>query len=231
VSRDSASNATGNRQAVAECGFPGYCVPIARTRGCGHRSRRTVVAVLLVGAGMLGLTAAAAQSGTPVLYGDTFLLSGSVEESGAGLAVVILARPHGRADYGEVARVRTTTGGRWRYTARPAIRTLYRAQVGRLLSTPVAVDVEPRIVFRRTRGRFIARVRAGRSLAGKFVVLQQRTTGGWRDVRRLVLDETASTTFRFPPPPTRTQIRLRMPRSQVGPGYVPATGPVFTFIG
>jgi hypothetical protein len=181
---------------------------------------------------MLGLAAAAAaQSDTPLLYGDTFLLSGSVEEGEAGLVVVILARPHGRRDYSEVARVRTTTGGRWRYTARPAIRTLYRAQVGTLLSTPVAVDVEPRIVFRRGRGRFIARVRAGRSLAGKFVVLQQRTTGGWRDVRRLVLDEKAATTFTFPPPPTRTQIRLRMPRSQVGPGYVPATGPVFTFIG
>jgi hypothetical protein len=217
---------------MAECGFPGYCVLIGTTRGCGERRRRTAVTVLLVGAGVLGLAAdAAAQSDTPLLYGDTFLLSGSVEEGEAGLTVVILARPHGRANYSEVARVRTSAGGRWRYTARPAIRTLYRAKVGRLLSTPVAVDVEPRIIFRRTRGRFTARVRAGRSLAGKFVVLQQRTSGGWRDVRRVVLDETASATFTFPPPPTRTQIRLRMPRSQVGPGYVPATGPVFTFIG
>jgi hypothetical protein len=217
---------------MAECGFPGYCASIGRTRGCGERRRRTAVAVLLVGAGMLGLVVtAAAQSDTPLLYGDTFLLSGDVEETGAGEVVIILARPHGRADYSEVARVRTTSGGRWRYTARPAIRTLYRARVGRLLSTPVVVDVEPRILFRANRGRFTARVRAGRSLAGKYVVLQQRTSGAWRDVRRLVLDETASVRFRFPAPARRTQIRLRMPRSQVGPGYVAATGPVFTFIG
>ena len=216
---------------MAGCGFPGYCVVIERSRGCGGRCRRTVVTVVLVCVGMLGLvTAAAAQSDTPLLYGDSFLLSGSVEETGAGEVVIILARPHGRGDYNEVARVRTTTGGRWRYNARPAIRTLYRAQVGRLLSTPVAVDVEPRIVLRASRGRFTARVRAGRSLAGKFVVLQQRTSGGWRDLRRLVLDKAASVRFTFPPPATRTQIRLRMPRSQAGPGYVAATGPVFTFI-
>jgi hypothetical protein len=217
---------------MVECGFPGYCVLIETSTGCGGKCRRTATAVLLVLAGALGLVAAAtAQSDTPLLYGDTFLLSGSVEETGAGVAVIILARPHGRAAYSEVARVRTTSGGRWRYNARPAIGTLYRAQVGRLLSTPVAVDVEPRILLRANRGRFTARVRAGRSLAGKFVVLQQRTSGGWRDVRRLVLDETASIRFTFPPPATRTQIRLRMPRSQVGPGYVAATGPVFTFIG
>lgn len=217
---------------MAECGFPGYCVVIQRSRGCGGRCRCTAVTVVLVSVGMLGLvTAAAAQSDTPLLYGDSFLLSGNVEEGGAGEVVIILARPHGRAGYNEVARVRTTSGGRWRYSARPAIRTLYRAQVGRLLSTPVAVDVEPRIIFRANRGRFTARVRSGRSLAGKYVVLQQRTSGGWRDLRRLVLDEAASVRFTFPPPATRTQIRLRMPRSQVGPGYVASTGPVFTFIG
>jgi hypothetical protein len=217
---------------MAGCAFPGYCVLIETRRGRGQRCRLTAVTAVLVSGGVLGLVATAdAQSDTPLLYGDSFLLSGDVEETGAGEVVTILARPHGRANYNEVARVRTTSGGRWRYNARPAIRTLYRAQVGRLLSTPVAVDVEPRILFRASRGRFTARVRAGRSLAGKFVVLQQRTTGGWRDVRRLILDERASVRFTFPPPATRTQIRLRLPRSQAGPGYVAATGPVFTFIG
>jgi hypothetical protein len=175
-------------------------------------------------------TAAAQEADEAVLYGDTFVLSGSVENEGAGILVILLARPHGRAEYREAARVRTTTGGRWRYTARPGIRTLYRARVGRVESPPVAVDVEPRIRLLLSRGRFTASVRAARSFSGKFVVLQARTSGPWRDVRRLVLDDRSQTTFTFAQPSTRTQIRVRMPSSQVGPGYVAARSPVFTLL-
>lgn len=180
--------------------------------------------------GLVGAVAAAAAD-EAVLYGDTFLLSGTVEREGAGRLVIVLARPHGRAAYSEVGRVRTTAGGRWRYTARPLIRTLYRARIGRLQSTPVVVDVEPRIRLRLTRGRFAASVRAARSFSGKFVVLQRRTSGPWRDLRRLVLDARSATTFTVAPRPTRTQIRLVMPGSQVGPGYVAARSPVFTLTG
>jgi hypothetical protein len=173
--------------------------------------------------------AAAQSSGGAVLYGDTFLLSGSVDREGAGRVVIVLARPHGRASYSEVGRVRTTAGGRWRYTARPSIRTLYRARIGRLQSTPVPVDVEPRIALRAARGRFTATVRAARSFAGKFVVLQRRTRGtGWQYDRRLVLGEGSVARFTFGHSSTRTQIRLLMPGSQVGPGYVAARSPVIT---
>lgn len=183
--------------------------------------------------GVLGTVGAAAAPGSSeaVLYGDTFLLSGSVEKEGAGVVVIVLARPHGQASYSEVARVRTSAGGRWRYTARPAIRTLYRARIGRLLSAPVLVDVEPRIVLRAAGGRFTARVRAARSLSGRFVVLQRRTSGPWQNVRRLALDDRSTVAFTFGRPSTRTQIRLLMPRSQVGPGYVAAQSPVFTLLG
>jgi hypothetical protein len=165
-----------------------------------------------------------------VLYGDTFLLNGTVDREGAGLVVIVSARPHGRSEYREVARVRTTAGGRWRYTARPAIRTLYRARIGRLLSTPVAVDVEPRITLRGSRGRFAVSVRAARPFSGKFVLLQRRTTGPWESVRRLVLDDRSATSFTFGHSSTRTQIRVFMPTSQVGPGYVAARSPVFTLL-
>jgi phage tail tape-measure protein len=163
-----------------------------------------------------------------VLYGDTFVLSGSVNRTGAGAVVIVLARPHGRANYSEVGRVRTTAGGRWRYVARPGIRTVYRAQIGRLRSTPVSVDVEPRIALRGNGASFTARVRAARSFAGKFVVLQERTSGPWRPLRRLVLDDRSETRFTSEVTATRRQLRLFMPRSQVGPGYVAARGPVIT---
>jgi hypothetical protein len=181
---------------------------------------------------VVGVVAAAAapRPADAVLYGDTFLLSGTVEGEGAGSVVIVLARPHGQAAYKEVARVRTTTGGRWRYTARPAIRTLYRARIGRLRSGPVVVDVEPRISLRLSRGRFSATVRAARSFSGKFVVLQRRTGGPWRNERRLVLDANSATSFTYGPTSTRTQIRLLMPRSEVGSGYVAARSPVFTIL-
>ena len=181
---------------------------------------------LVAGAAVVGVSVAAAQAGGAVLYGDTFVLSGSVEDGGAGRVVVVLGRPHGRNSFAEVRRVRTIGGGRWRYSARPRIRTVYRARVGRLLSAPVAVDVEPRIVLGGSGGRFTARVRAARSLAGRFVVLQRRTGGPWMNVRRLVLDKRSST--RFAHTRVGTQIRLLMPRSQAGPGYVAARSAVIT---
>jgi hypothetical protein len=196
--------------------------------------RSAATGALLFGLSTLGVVAVAAaqSSGGAVLYGDTFLLSGSVEREGAGSVVIVLARPHGRAAYSEVGRVRTTAGGRWRYSARPSIRTLYRARIGRLQSTPVRVDVEPRIDLRGTRGRFTAKVRAARSFAGRFVVLQRRTSGTrWQYVRRLVLGEGSVASFTFGQSSTRTQIRLLMPSSQVGPGYVAARSPVFTLLG
>jgi hypothetical protein len=188
---------------------------------------RIAVIALVAAAAAVGVSMAAAQAGA-LLYGDTFVLSGSVEDGGAGRTVVVLARPHGRKSFGEVARVRTTAGGRWRYSARPSIRTVYRARIGRLLSAPVAVDVEPRIVLQGDRGRFTARVRAARSLAGRFVPLQRRTSGAWEDVRRLVLDDSSSTRFGFTPTRAGTEIRLLMPLSQVGPGYVQARSGVIT---
>ena len=174
------------------------------------------------------LSSSAAQSGAAVLYGDTFLLSGDVEGGRAGQLVVVLARPHGQTDFGEVGRVRSSRGGNWRFHARPRIRTIYRARVGRLLSGRVVVDVEPRIVLRGGRGRFSAQVRGARSFAGKFLVLQRRVSGPWKDARQLVLDDSSSTRFTVKPPAQRTQIRLFMPRSQVGPGYVAARSDVIT---
>jgi hypothetical protein len=171
---------------------------------------------------------AAAQSGGAVLYGDSFLLSGTVEQDGAGVAVVILARAHGSERFRTVARVRTTSGGTWRYNARPSIRTVYRARVEDVLSDPVVVNVEPRIILRGTRGRFTASVRSARSLAGRFVVLQRRRGGPWVGIRRLRLDRRSSTRFVYVPPVGRTDIRLVMPRSQVGPGYVAARSDIIT---
>jgi hypothetical protein len=186
----------------------------------------------LVGtAAFLLLSAGVAQGqGEAVLYGDTFALSGVVEDEGAGRLVNVLARPHGRAGYTQIARVRTTAGGRWRYAARPAIRTFYRARIGTLQSAPVVVDVEPRIMLRGSGGRFTARVRAARSFSGRFVVLQRRTSGPWQNVRRLVLDNRSATSFGFTEYSRRTQIRLLMPTSQVGPGYVAARSLIFTLI-
>jgi hypothetical protein len=188
--------------------------------------RKASAVTVLSGLSLFAAATAAGQQES-VLYGDSFLLSGRVDGAEAGSVVIVQARPHGRSSYGEVGRVRIDARGRWQYRARPAIRTLYRARIGTLLSTPVTVAVEPRIRLRLSGGRFFASVRAARSFAGKFVVLQQRSGGPWQNVRRLVLGAGSATTFRYTAAGRRLEIRLVMPPSQVGPGYVAARSGLF----
>jgi hypothetical protein len=179
-------------------------------------------------AGSLATTAAAAPPSVP--FGTAFTLSGAVPSKAAGEPVRVFSRSFGQEKFGRIATVTTIAGGHWSYKARPRIRTTYLAAWrGRTTST-VDVRVSPFLDLDLANGVLSVRGRTIRSLAGRFVIVQLRRPGGlWRNVRKVVLDGGSDASTRFSAPLGRSDMRLYMPQSQVGAGYVAGYSPILVF--
>jgi plastocyanin len=154
---------------------------------------------------------------TLVVYGGEVRLTGSISNRRAGQPVEVWAQPHGGQPT-LVARVQTGAGGAFEYVARPQILTGYQVRWRNVSSQPASIQVRPRIAFRRARVRYVARVRAGRSFAGRWVYLQRRTRfHQWVNVRKLTLGPRSGRFFRI----RRTgRYRIFMTVNQAGAGYL-----------
>ena len=187
---------------------------------------RATLAVAFAGA--LAATAAAAPPSVPL--GTAFTLSGDVPSRAAGESVRVLSRSFGQEKFGRIATVTTTAGGHWSYRARPRIRTTYLAAWRGTTTSTLDVRVSPFLDLELANGVLSIRGRTVRSLAGRFVIAQLRRPGGvWRNVRKLVLDSASRASTRFSAPLGRSDIRLYMPQSQVGAGYVAGYSPILVF--
>jgi hypothetical protein len=154
-----------------------------------------------------------------VVFGRQIMLSGGGQ---GGATITILAQSFGDGDFRPIATVRTDGGGRWSYSARPSIRTSYRASAGGAASQPVTVGVRPAVSLIRIRGaRLSTHVGAVKSFAGRLVQLQRLTQGRWVTIRRARLDGNSSAIFRARALPRGTStIRVAMSVNQAGPGYL-----------
>ena len=91
---------------------------------------------------------------------------------------------------------------------------------------PITVKVRPRVGWRvkTASGRlvtFFTKATGARSFGGKFVYLQRRNAfGQWVSLKRVYLGATSSATFRARLPSGRSRVRLFMPATQAGPGYI-----------
>ena len=170
-------------------------------------------------------------SSPAVTYGSAVTLSGVVSNQRAGETVVIHSQACGGATLTRLATVTTTTGGAWRYVAKPSANTTYQAQWKTISSARVSVGVRPRLVLRKlSRARFSVRVSAAQSFAGKVVVLQRfnRSRASWVTVKRVTLRAStlgvaptvvSARTFRANVS-RGLRLRVRMPRTQTGPCYL-----------
>ena len=119
------------------------------------------------------------------------------------------------------------SNGAWQYLARPKIATTYQASWRSRLSTPVTIAVRPRITFTRLRsGRFVARVLAGHSFAGRLVQLQRWNGVRWVTLRRARLGLRSRTEFKATLRKGRSTLRIAFSVNQAGAGYLGATSPV-----
>jgi len=124
-----------------------------------------------------------------VVAGQPSTVAGAVSNQKTGETVTIYGQPYGTASPVQVAVVQTVTGGTYSYTVAPSILTSYFAQWKNVKTSPVSVQVKPKLTFMPHGGRFYAKVVVpDHSFAGRFVYLQRRSIfGQWVTVAKLKL--------------------------------------------
>ena len=158
---------------------------------------------------------------TPIIvHGGETHLQGTVSNARAGEQVTILAQPYGQASYAQVTTVITTANGVFDFIVKPTILTSYQVRWRSATSQPISVQVRPKItLLPGRRGWFLTRVRADRSVAGRWVYLQRRNQfGQWVSVTRYTLGRLSGKLFRIPR--TRGTYRIFMTINQAGAGYL-----------
>lgn len=125
-----------------------------------------------------------------VVAGQPSTLSGTVSNQRPGETVTLFAQPWGAGSPIQLAVLQTQNGGIYSFTATPTILTSYYAQWKTAKTTPVSVQVKPKVSLMPTRrGYFYAQVTvADHSFAGRYVYLQRKSVfGQWVTVGKYKL--------------------------------------------
>jgi hypothetical protein len=141
--------------------------------------------------------------------------------------VTVMARPYGREDFEPVAAT-VTRGGFWRATTRPRIETTYRiyyVEAGSFAfaqrSEDIVEHVRPRVTIRQLGAQsFFTHVRALATHTGKHVKVQRLAGGNWQTIEAVRLSYHSSARFRLSGLPRGSEIRVLLPASEAGPGYL-----------
>jgi hypothetical protein len=165
-----------------------------------------------------------------ITYGSQTTLAGSVTSQQADVKVTVSAQQCGANSFKTLTSVTAATGGAWSTTAKPAVRTDYRAKAGKATSKIVTVQVHPLTTLAKVAAhRFRVRVTAAESLAGRIALFQRRTVTGWTTVKSVVLVQIATgpaptivsgKTFRSGIRRGKT-VRILLTQRQVGTCYLP----------
>ena len=152
-----------------------------------------------------------------VEYGGRLQLRGLFLGRLPGTRVVAQARPAGRKKFVPADSTHSKHNGRFRLVLRPMIGEVVRLRSNTLVGPVFHVHVRPRVILRHRGSTLVARVRAGRSYAGRSVVLQARRHGHWVVVQRIELQKHSRARF-------QSSIHGALVRLAVGrrPGYLPA---------
>jgi plastocyanin len=155
-----------------------------------------------------------------VIYGSATNVSGVVSTQAPNLAVTLTSQAYGKSVQ-SVASTTTQDGGRFFFGVTPTIQTVYTAHLGSSNSTPATVNVAPRVGLGLKGHDFIAKVTSDLTYGGHYVVVQKRNAvGGWYSFKRVSLGNDSRAVFRLMLPRGRYVLRLVLPPSQTGAGYV-----------
>jgi plastocyanin len=163
-----------------------------------------------------------AAGSTIVVYGQGTTLSGTVSNQLTNEPVTLASQPYGKSTQ-SVATTTTQSNGSFAFPVTPTIATTYQAQ-WRVSSSPaVKVDVAPRVGFGLSGGVYVAKVTSDLTYAGRFVWVQRQGLYGWKNIKRVYFGATSRATFHVALPHGRSVLRLNLPLTQAGPGYVAST--------
>ena len=155
-----------------------------------------------------------------VIYGSSTQLNGQVSNQLTNEPVTLTAEPSGKGIQ-SVQSTMTASNGSFVFGVTPTIATTYTSHWRTANSNPVTVNVAPRVGFGRSGSRYVAKVTSDIGYAGHYVVLQRRNAvGGWYSFKRIYLGDTSRAVFRATVPKGRSVLRLVLPPSQAGQGYV-----------
>jgi plastocyanin len=160
---------------------------------------------------------AAAQT---VTYGNSTRLSGSVTNQLVNEPVTLTSQPFGKGIQ-SLATTTTQANGAFMFGVSPTIQTEYRAHWRTTNSNPATIDVAPRVGFGLSGRLYVAKVTSDLTYGGHWVLVQRRNVlGGWHSVKRVFLNDNSRAVFRLRLPHGRSVLRLVLPSSQAGQGYV-----------
>jgi plastocyanin len=174
-----------------------------------------------------------ASARTTSVYSAPLTLSGVVSNQQATQSVTVESQDCGKTTPTRLGTATTTTGGRWTFTVRPTINTVYQVHWRTSDSAKLAVKVSPKLRLTRSGRRFTAQATAAQALTGKTLVFQRyrAATRRWATVKRVRLG-TATTpsagTFvasaRFRSAVRRGwRVRVLLPQAQAGACYTAGT--------
>jgi plastocyanin len=160
-------------------------------------------------------------SSQSVVFGSGTTLTGSVSSQASSEPVVLTAQPLGEKTIKQANVATTSSGGNFQFSIAPTIQTTYAVQWKTASSPNVTVFVRPRLGFGRRGSIFTARATSDISYQGHYVFVQRKKAfGSWRSVKKVFLGASSTARFRVALPHGRWFLRLTMPASQAGDGYI-----------
>jgi plastocyanin len=157
---------------------------------------------------------------TTVVYGNSTTVSGAVTNQLTNEPVMLTAQPFGKGTQ-SLASTTTQSNGSFSFGVSPTIQTSYQAHWRTTASPSVQVNVAPRVGFGQSGRLYVAKVTSDLGYAGHYVWVQRKAPyGSFRNVKRIYLGATSRAVFRVTIPKGRSILRLVLPASEAGQGYV-----------
>jgi len=149
-------------------------------------------------------------------------LSGTVSTHKAGEKVTILGFESDDIVSSPITQLTTDASGDWSTKVVPKIETTYLAQTATSKSSPLTIQVHPRLGLGVNGNNFSAKITARDTFAGAVALFQTRTpSGGWQTVQLVVTNLQSVARFHVNLKRGKTYfVRIYLPQRQAGPGYL-----------
>jgi plastocyanin len=164
-----------------------------------------------------------------VVYGEGTTLSGAVSNQITNEPVALTSQPYGKGTQ-SVGTTMTQANGTFSFPVSPTIGTTYQAQWRTGTSPSVKIDVAPRVGFGHSGTLYTAKVTSDLTYAGRFVWVQRQGAYGWTNAKRIYLSSTSRASFHLLLRKGRSVLRLDLPLTQAGPGYVASTSRMLAIV-